>query len=184
MTPDGIPVRAPELVRTPRLTLRRLRVGDAETIFAAYSQDAEVARFLTWKPHRSLSETRAFLRGCEKRWKEGAEYHWAIVPRGKQLVGAICLRPNGFKVDVGYVLARAHWGKGYATEALRSVVEWALAQRAIQRVWAVCDVENPASARVMEKAGLRKEGILRRWIVHPLAGKTARDCFCYAITKG
>ena len=176
-------MRVPELIRTPRLTLRRLRLRDAETIFAAYARDRAVARFTTWKPHRSISETRAFLRHCEKRWKEGSGFTWAIVPHGGELVGAISLRPNGFKADVGYVLARPHWGKGYATEALRAVVEWALGQRGIQRVWAVCDMENPASARVMEKAGLRKEGILRRWIIHPLAGKAPRDCLCYAIAK-
>ena len=51
------------------------------------------------------------------------------------------------------------------------------------RIGAVCDVENRASARVMEKAGLEREGILRRWIIHPNVGFEPRDCFSYAMVR-
>jgi RimJ/RimL family protein N-acetyltransferase len=66
------------------------------------------------------------------------------------------------------------------TEALAEVVRWALYQDTIWRIGAVCDVENVASARVMEKVGLTKEGILRRWIMHPNVSDLPRDCFSYA----
>jgi len=66
------------------------------------------------------------------------------------------------------------------TETLVEVVRWALSQDAIWRIGAVCDVENVASARVMEKASLAKEGILRRWIMHPNVSDLPRDCFSYA----
>jgi len=66
------------------------------------------------------------------------------------------------------------------TEALTAVVTWALAQPDIWRIWAVTDVDNTASTRVMEKAGLTREGVLRRWIVHPNLSTDPRDCFCYA----
>jgi [ribosomal protein S5]-alanine N-acetyltransferase len=66
------------------------------------------------------------------------------------------------------------------TEALTEVVSWALQQPSIFRIGAVCDVENIASARVMEKAGLLREGLLRRWLVHPNVGDDPRDCWSYA----
>ena len=69
------------------------------------------------------------------------------------------------------------------TEAVRAVVSWAISEREVYRVWAVCDVENPASARVMEKAGMQEEGILRRWTMHPNSSDEPRDCYCYAMTK-
>jgi RimJ/RimL family protein N-acetyltransferase len=69
------------------------------------------------------------------------------------------------------------------TEAVTALIGWALKQDAIYRVWAVCDVENGASARVMEKAGMKREGTLRRWSVHPNIGDQPRDSYCYAITK-
>ena len=66
------------------------------------------------------------------------------------------------------------------TEVLTHVVEWALRQPGIWRIGDVCDVENTASARVMEKAGLQREGVLRRWSVHPNLGEAPRDCIGYA----
>ncbi|MGH6943752.1 MAG: GNAT family N-acetyltransferase, partial [Geminicoccaceae bacterium] len=79
-----------------------------------------------------------------------------------------------------YVLARPFWGRGYMTEAVRALIRAALADPWIFRVWAFCDVENLASARVMEKAGMSFEGRLRRWTVHPNVGPEPRDVLCYA----
>jgi RimJ/RimL family protein N-acetyltransferase len=69
------------------------------------------------------------------------------------------------------------------TEALKTLIAWALKQEEIYRIWAVCDVDNLASARVMEKAGMQLEGILRRWSVHPNISAEPRDSCCYAIVK-
>jgi RimJ/RimL family protein N-acetyltransferase len=66
------------------------------------------------------------------------------------------------------------------TEALTEIVQWALAQPAIFRIGSVCDVDNIGSARVMEKAGLVREGVLRQWLIHPNISKEPRDCFSYA----
>ena len=69
------------------------------------------------------------------------------------------------------------------TEALSEIVAWSLRQDGVWRVGAICDVENHASARVMEKAGLVREGVLKRWLVHPNLGPEPRDCFSYAIVR-
>jgi len=66
------------------------------------------------------------------------------------------------------------------TEALTEVTLWAMLQNDIWRIGAGCDVENLASARVMEKAGLAREGILRRWIIHPNISSEPRDWLSYA----
>ena len=65
-------------------------------------------------------------------------------------------------------------------EAASAVVDWALAQPQIYRVWAICDHENLASARVMEKIGMQREGLMRRGIVHPNISDEPRDCWVYA----
>jgi ribosomal-protein-alanine N-acetyltransferase len=98
-------------------------------------------------------------------------------------IGMIDLRPQGERAEIGYVLARPYWGQGYMTEAAHAVVEWVLRQPGIYRVWAVCDVENTASARVLEKVGMQREGVLRRWIIHPNVDAVPRDCYCYAMIK-
>jgi len=159
-------------------------MDDAEAIFHGYASDPEVTRFLTWSPHRSLADTRAFLRGCMDDWRAQSRFPWAIThgPDGSS-IGMIDLRPAGHMAEVGYVLTREEWGKGYMTEALTAVVEAALALPAIYRVSAICDVDNVASARVMEKAGMAKEGVFRRYLSHPAMGNEPRDAFCYAKTR-
>jgi [ribosomal protein S5]-alanine N-acetyltransferase len=176
-------MKPPEALETERLILRRFVMEDAEAVFERYAQDAEVTRFMTWRPHKSLDETREYRRQADARWESGRDFRWAVTTPEDGLIGAIALRVNGFKANLGYVIARPWWNRGFATEATRAVVDWTMAQPAIHRVWAVCDVDNGASARVLEKAGMQFEGILHRWIIHPQLGDTPRDCRCYAVVK-
>lgn len=177
-------MRPAEVLETDRLRLRHSVMEDAEAIFAEYAQDAEVTKYLTWRPTGNIEDTREHLRTSATAWKEGKAFQWVILRKeDDQLLGAVGVRVDGHKVELGYVLARRFWGKGYMTEAVRAVVNWALKEEEVYRIWAVCDVENPASARVMEKAGMRREGILRRWTIHPNRSDESRDCYCYAKTK-
>jgi ribosomal-protein-alanine N-acetyltransferase len=100
-----------------------------------------------------------------------------------QLIGMIEIRISKHKADLGYVLTKSEWGKGYMPEAVKVIIDWALRQNNIYRVWAVCDLENDSSARVMEKVGMRKEGVLKRWLIHPNIAPEPRDCFCYSVSK-
>lgn len=177
-------MRPPELIETERLVLRVPRPSDARAIFDGYAQDSEVTRYVVWRPHKDVRETEQFLAGCMAAREAGARFPWAITLKGGgELVGMIEIRVNGFKADVGYVLARAWWGKGLTTEALRPVVGWAMAQPDIYRVWALCDAANAASARVLEKAGMKLEGVLRRNVLHPNVSREPRDSCCYALVK-
>lgn len=86
-------------------------------------------------------------------------------------------------MQFGYCLARDAWGRGYATEAAKAFVETVFANPAIYRIQAFCDIENTASARVLEKIGLSHEGTLRRYMVLPNMGEAPRDMHCYAKIK-
>jgi RimJ/RimL family protein N-acetyltransferase len=171
-------------VHTLRLTLRPPQLTDAKAIFDAYAQDAEVTRYVIWSPHKSVAETEEWLRGSVLASESGARHPFIIESRADgRLIGMIELRPNGCKADFGYVLARAEWGKGYMTESLQALIEFAFTLPGVRRVWAVCDVDNVASARVMEKAGLQLEGVLRKFGVHPNISSEPRDVFCYSIVR-
>jgi [ribosomal protein S5]-alanine N-acetyltransferase len=176
-------MRPPELIETERLILRKPRPEDAEAVFAGYAQDAEVTRYLTWPPHTQIAQTQTFIESCIANWDRGEQFEWIITRRGEDVaLGMISLRTQTYKADLGYVLARAYWGQGLVTEAARAIVDWALAQPEIFRVWAVCDVRNPASAKVMEKCGMSYEGTLKRWLRRPSCDVPA-DCLCYAVVK-
>jgi [ribosomal protein S5]-alanine N-acetyltransferase len=169
------------IIPTSRLILRPPRLDDAESIFERYTTDPEVSRYMTWRPHESVDTTRDFVYFCMRQWESGTARPWVITEREVgEAIGMIEARPNGHRVELGYVLARPFWGKGMMSEAGMAVVGELMAQRDVQRIWAVCDVDNPASARVMEKLGMSYEGILRRWIIHPNIGDDARDCLSYA----
>lgn len=171
----------PPGLETARLRLRPPRPDDASEIFARYAQDAEVTRYLTWRPHKSVETVQEFLRSLLALREQGAVLPWVVERRADgQLLGVTDLRLQGSRAEIGYALARDAWGQGFASEAARALVEWALTQPGLYRVWAVCDVDNRASARVLEKAGMVREGLLRRWNVHPNVGDEPRDCWCYA----
>ncbi|HTM08347.1 MAG TPA: GNAT family N-acetyltransferase [Verrucomicrobiae bacterium] len=174
----------PQVIDTERLRLRSAFESDAEAIFAAYGQDHDVTMYLAWRPSGKLEDTREHLRLTAKARDEGKALQWVILRKDDEaLLGMIGGRIDGHKVELGYVLAKAYWNKGYMTEAVRAVIDWALREPDIFRVWAVCDIENPASARVMEKVGMKREGVLRRWSIHPTRSADPRDCYSYAITK-
>jgi [ribosomal protein S5]-alanine N-acetyltransferase len=175
-------VQLPHLIETPRLVLRPPALTDAPAIYATYAHDPLVTRYMIWRPHRSLADTEEFLRGHLARKQTGTEgCSWVLTHKEDgRLIGMIALHPGAYRVGLGYVSGRAYWGRGLMPEAARALVDLALAQPDIFRVWAVCDVENIASARVMEKAGMTREGILRRWSLHPNVSDEPRDCLCYA----
>ena len=178
-------MKPPATIATARLRLRSPVIEDAEAIFATYAQDAEVTRYLSFRPHQTPSDTREFLRRCAAGWAAAdGPFTWIIILREDgRLAGAIDIRPQGSRVELGYVLGRAYWGRGLMTEVVGAVSDWALAQPDVHRVRAVCDVDNRASARVLEKAGMEREGRLRRWMSHPNVCTTPRDCWCYARVK-
>jgi RimJ/RimL family protein N-acetyltransferase len=177
-------MQPPRTFETSRLILLPPTPADAAAIFAQYAQDPEVTRYLTWQSHESVEVTEGFVRRCVECWKSGAAYPWAIIykPEG-QLIGMIELRLHPPNADIGYALARAYWGQGLMTEAALAVVDWALAQPEVTRVWAICDVENVASARVMQKVGMQRETLLPGELVRPTLGETPRDCWRYAKVK-
>jgi RimJ/RimL family protein N-acetyltransferase len=169
----------PDALDTPRLTFRPLARADAQAIFDTYAQDPLVSQFLTWRPHASVAATEAFIASTEG---ASATRNYVLIERaGGSLVGSFELRRHSpSRVGYGYLLARPFWGRGLMTEALSAAADWALGQPGVWRIGDVCDVENLASARVMEKAGFVREGLLRRWAVHPNLGEAPRDCFSYA----
>ena len=177
-------MKPPETFDTSRLLLRIPIMDDAKTIFQKYAQDVEVTRFLTWRPHGKFEVTKMFIERCLKCWEAGTAYPWVITrKKDSELLGMIEMHIDGFRADIGYVLAKPYWNNGFATEAAQATINWALKQDGIYRIWAVCDVENVGSAKVLEKIGMQKEGVLHRYILHPNIDSEPRDCFCYSITK-
>jgi [ribosomal protein S5]-alanine N-acetyltransferase len=174
----------PDTVETPRLHLRRPIPTDAEQIFQTYAQDVEVTRYLVWVPHTSVEATKKFIAFCQDRWTNSVAFPYVITRKeDAALLGMIEVRPIGHRADFGYVLARSYWGHGLMPEAIAAMAKITLGHPTIYRMFATCDVENKASARALEKAGFAREGLLRRYIIHPNISPEPRDSLLYALTK-
>jgi ribosomal-protein-alanine N-acetyltransferase len=149
------------------LILRPVRLGDAADVFA-YAADPEVTRYLPWEPHRSLDDARRFLEEVLERARRGRPDTWGIVDlAGGQVIGTIRLSdysPTHARASVGYALGRPHWNRGLTTEALGAVLRFGFSEVGLHRIYAYCHVDNVASERVMQKAGMTYEGTLREVI--------------------
>ncbi len=177
-------MRPPEIFETERLRLRRPVLEDARWIFDGYATDPDAVLYLAMTPPTELSQTEEFLTHCGVGRERGEAFAFAIESREDgQPVGMIEMRRAASRIELGYALQRSAWGQGFMPEAIRCLKNWALAQPEIARFWAVCDVDNVRSRRVLEKAGLAFEGTLRKWEVHPNVAPDARDCHCFAATR-
>jgi ribosomal-protein-alanine N-acetyltransferase len=174
-------ITPPKKFETIRLALRRPRLSDADDIFDHYASDPEVTRYVTWRPYKNRSEVAPFVQSRIARWDSGEEYSWVITRSHEdRVIGMIGCRVREHAADIGYVIGRDYWGHGYVTEAAIAILDWAIHIESIYRVWAVCDIENKASSRVLEKVGMQREGVLRRYIMHANISSEPRDCFVYA----
>ncbi len=174
----------PDSLETARLILRKPCLEDAPLIFNAYGRDAEVTRYLMWRPHQSVEDAQEAVQRFLAGWNSGTRFCWMMIARDtNELVGSIAARNDENGVNLGYLLARAHWDRGLMAEAIWAVTQWALGDPTVFRVWAVCDVENRASARLLEKTGFVREGVLKKFSLHPNISAIPRDCYCYAQTR-
>lgn len=169
-------------LETERLTLRKVKPTDAEAIFS-YASRPEVTAHLSWPIHRSLEDTYRFIQGLIYGYCEGTAADWGMILKEEdRFLGTIGFasvsRIHGYG-EVGYVLHPGYWGRGIVSEALRAVIEFAF-DNGLNRVEAIHAVENPASGRVMQKAGMTYEGTLRKRCI--LAGER-RDVKMYAILR-
>ncbi|HEX9655967.1 MAG TPA: GNAT family N-acetyltransferase [Bacteroidota bacterium] len=174
----------PERVETDRLLLRHPLGEDAEKIFVGYATDPEVTRYLLWKPHTSINDTADFLARCYFMIREKIAFPFSITMKDTgEMVGMTEMRISGNRIDIGYVLGKKHWNRGMMTEAVRQLIVEGFQEPTIFRVGATCHTENIASARVLEKAGMTREGTLRRYSLFPNLGPIPADVYSYAITK-
>ena len=152
-------------ITTPRLILRRFCREDAGDMYRNWTSDREVTRYLTWPPHSSAEVTGMLLTQWIDRYEDGSYFNWAIQHKESgDVIGNISVVRVDEAIDsaeIGYCLSRTYWGRGIMPEALRAVTAYLFDTAEINRVWAGHDVENPKSGRVMEKAGMKPEGILR-----------------------
>lgn len=170
---------------TQRLLLRDFHAEDWREIHR-YGSDAEAVRHMDWGPN-SEDETRAFVQHVLTTQTEVSRKTFELavcLKESGELIGGVGIRIKSDvnrEGDIGYILRRDCWGKGFGTEAARAMLRYGFESLGLHRIYATAAPPNSASRRVLEKMGMRQEGVLRQ---HVLQRGVWRDSILYAILEG
>lgn len=169
----------PEL-ESARLHFRRIIITDAKALFQQFS-DPEVMRYYNQYPYTSIDQAADVVRKLDDGFTAGFNIRWAIVPKGEsELIGTIGFfadLTNPHTGELGYELNRLYWGKGLATEAIKTITEFGLNKIHLQRIQARTVPENTASWKALEKNIFIREGLLRK---HSWWKNELHDVYLYA----
>jgi ribosomal-protein-alanine N-acetyltransferase len=169
------------ILETDRLLLRRLEAHDLEDVFE-YASDPEVAKHTSWLAHASIEDTRQFLNHVLELYRNGKVAPWGVVYEGKVVgtCGFLDWDLDSSRAEIGYALSSTYWGRGLMTEAVGEVISFGFRTMRLNRIQGRCEVENMASVRVMEKVGMKQEGVLRE---HEYSEGRHVDIVLYSILR-
>ena len=164
-----VPLRDASTLSTARLTLRPPRAEDAIPMFAMYS-DVEFMRYWSFPVMTGIEQAVDYLTRRIQGSAADTDLFWAIeLAATREMIGTCCLFNADFTsrhAEIGFGLHRPFWGNGYMSEAARAVVDCGFDLLQLHRIEAEIDPRNAASARVLERLGFVREGLLReRWII-------------------
>lgn len=170
-------------IETDRLILRKFEKEDAGDMFTNWANDPDVTKYLSWNVHKKISITREIINTWVYSYKKTDFYNWAIVFKSDaKVIGSISLDNISnvhFRCEIGYCLSKVFWNRGLMTEALKSVVKYLFTDVGFKRIQAIHHTANYASGKVMLKAGMKYEGILRKY--HLSNDGVLTDCKIYSI---
>ena len=158
-------------IETKRLLLRPFLESDAQAMYDNWASSPDNLLHVTWDAHESPEVTKQSIARWVENYQNMDFYKWAICLKEKpeQVIGDISVVDRDEAVnacEVGYILSKDYWGQGLMTEALKAVLIYLLQDAGFNRVTAKFVTANPASGRVMAKAGMSYEGTFRQAVFH------------------
>jgi len=152
------------ILYTKSLILKKMTLKDAEDLFE-YASDPEVTKYVTWAPHKSIDDSIDFLKSVLRRYENNEVSEWGIVYKENNkfigTCGYVLWVPVHSLAEIAFALSMEYWGKGLMTEAVKEVIKYGFEKMNLNRIYARCFVENIGSQKVLEKVGMKFEGILR-----------------------
>ncbi|KAA0549938.1 GNAT family N-acetyltransferase [Bacillus sp. BGMRC 2118] len=152
------------VLTTDRLQLRRITLEDKENVFAYFSDDL-VTRYFGIDNFTKMEEAEAIINAFNNGFEQKQAIRWGIaLKETDELIGSIGfhnISKNNARVEVGYEITRKEWNKGYATEALKAVINFLFNDACFNRIGATIRPENEASKQLVRKLGFQEEGTLQ-----------------------
>lgn len=173
-------------METERLILRRLTKEDASEAYNNWCSNYEVSKYVIWEKHENVEVTKELFENWEKEYEKNDTFRWIIeIKDTNELIGTIDVVNKKFipyeTCEIGYCYGRKFWNKGYGTEALSRIIKYLFEEVKVSLVYAEHMSNNPASGKVMEKSGMKKEAVLKSRIIDKEGNRN--DLITYSITK-
>lgn len=175
----------PPIIETERLILRPITMDDVPAIFA-YASNPMVSRYVPWRTHRTPADSEAFVRDFVlANYEKEIPEPWGVTIKtlGDKIVGTVgCMwiSKPWKTMELGGIAAEPMWGRGYAYEASRAAIDHVYRHYDVNRIFAKCHTANIGSARVMEKLGMKCEGLMRACVYKD---DQFIDMYCYSILR-
>lgn len=151
-------------IKTERLILRKFTMADVDEVYRNWTSNEKVTPYVTWSTHKNVEETKGVIQHWVDEYENGS-YNWVVELAGTgELIGSISVISISEKhknCEIGYCYGSKYWNQGYATEALKAIIDYMLNVCEMHVVEAKHYSLNPASGRVMEKAGMVREAVLK-----------------------
>lgn len=157
-----------KIIETERLILRPFTIQDASAMYHNWASDTEVTKYLMWPAHNDISVSERVLKEWVKEYERTDYYQWAIVykPFSAEPIGSIAvvndIDDRIKSAHIGYCIGKNFWHLGIVSEALKCVMNFLFNEVGVNRIDSRHDPRNPNSGKVMEKCGMRFEGMLRQ----------------------
>lgn len=145
-------------IETERLLLRKLSFDDADDMYLNWCTDPQVCKFYTWTPHENIDETKSFLKIWIEEYENPLVFHWVIIEKQYgRAIGTIYLDDidqSENSAVISCLLSRSCWGKGYATEATKAVINYAFQEAGFDIIKSHHHEENIGSGKALLKSGM------------------------------
>jgi ribosomal-protein-alanine N-acetyltransferase len=172
-------------LETERLYLRKYELEDYKKMYKNWGSDPEVTKYVGWEVHKNEEATKKLIQTWIEDYKNLLRFNWIVIEKetGEPIgsIDAVGVSKNHSRAEIGYCYGSKWWGKGYATEALKAVISFLQNEIEIELVTAMHLISNPASGKVMKKAGMQFTGTLPKWMKNKEGNR--EDLDHYSILK-
>ncbi|HCX63559.1 MAG TPA: N-acetyltransferase [Clostridiales bacterium] len=169
---------------TNRLILRRFTVDDTEAVYNNWTSDSEISMYMRWQHHKNIGETESKINDWLTRYANKNFYQWAITFKDSDepigAIGLFVVNEGDMRGDFAYSISRRYWGMGIASEAFKEVLKFAFEIVGFNRIESYHSINNLASGKVMQKAGMKLEGLARQKYKSNVGFE---DSYMYSILK-
>ena len=158
-----------KIIETERLILRKIEIDDVLQVYDNWCSDKLVSKYVTWDSHETVEQTKEYIKYKVDLYEHNYRFDWVVcLKETNELIGeidAVKTSVNYNLVELGYWFGSRFWNKGYATEALKAVIDYLKNVAKVEKITACHISTNPASGRVMQKAGMTYDATLEGYVV-------------------